>query len=257
MLAAAVLITINDGVLCAQDTLNKPDPLEQKFPQWAKAAKLKGDVESGKKLFESRKIGNEFTCIACHSFNPSDTLALDGDGLKRSANTVFAAVKRTNIKNTGSRNAALGGNICVIHFMKGKEPGLGEQDLADLSVFLQSGGNLEHATARNLDYPKMTRTVPGKLTGGDPIRGLRLAQDHYCISCHTVEGKKYTHLQGGRKLNGRTIGNDKLKDLALRIRNPDFKINEEMPGHDDLRMPEKDLLDIIAWLAEKAVDGKK
>ncbi len=239
------------SLLYADEASTKADKLATKFPQWAEAQKLKGDAATGKAFFESHTVNNNFTCISCHSFNPDDTFKLDGDKLIRSGNPIFGAAQRTNIKNEGSSFAALGGNICVLHFMRGKEPGLSAQELANLNAFLKSGGGADHATAKNLDYPKMKRTVPEKLTGGDAERGQKIATEQYCIACHTVEGKKYLHFQGGRKLRGGTVPVSKLKGLALRIRNPDFKENDEMPGHDDLRMPEKDLLDILAWLTEK------
>lgn len=226
------------------------DALVKQFPQWKEALKLKGDAAAGKTFYESRTFKTVMTCASCHSFNPADSFTLDGEGEIRSGNPIYGAVHRTNIKNSASSLAVLGGNVCVLHFMKGAEPGMTAQEMADLNAFLQTGGKADHPTSKNLDYKAMKRTVPEKLTGGDSVRGKKLASEQYCISCHTVEKKKYAHVAGSRKLAGGTIAEDKIKDLALRIRNPDFKINDEMPGHDDTRMPEQDLLDIIAWLKE-------
>lgn len=226
------------------------DALVKQFPQWKEALKLKGDAAAGKTFYESRTFKTVMTCASCHSFNPADSFTLDGDGEIRSGNPIYGSVHRTNIKNSASSLAVLGGNVCVLHFMKGAEPGMTAQEMADLNAFLQTGGKADHPTSKNLDYKAMKWTVPEKLTGGDPVRGKKLASEQYCISCHTVEKKKYAHVAGSRKLVGGTIAEDKIKDLALRIRNPDFKINDEMPGHDDTRMPEQDLLDIIAWLKE-------
>ena len=249
LLAVATLsVTL---LLAADDTkqpVEKPDKLVEKFPRWKEARKLKGDAAAGKVYFETRAYGNKLTCVSCHSFNPDDTYQLDGDKQKRSANPIFASIHRTNIKNEGSSVAALGANICVLHFFREPEPGMTAQELADMDAFLHTGGNANHATAKNLDYANAKRTVPDKLTGGDAVRGKQLAQEQYCITCHTVDGKKYTHVQGSKKLQGGQFSPDKAKDVARRIRNPDFKVNEDMPGHDDLRMPEKDLLDILAWL---------
>lgn len=239
------------GLLIADDLGTKPDQLMAKFPRWTEAQKLKGDAAAGKKFFETRTFNNDFTCVSCHSFNAADTLALDGDKLIRSGNPIYGSAHRTNIKNEGSSLAVLGGNICVLHFQRGDEPGMTAQEIADLDAFLKTGGTADHVTAKNLDYPKMKRTVPEKLTGGDAVRGEKIASEQYCITCHTVEAKKYLYFQGSRKLRGGTFAPEEVKDLALRIRNPDFKVNDEMPGHDDSRMPEKDLLDIIAWLRAK------
>ncbi len=233
-----------------EDFNGDQDALVKQFPQWKDALKLKGDAIAGKTFYETKTFKTVMTCASCHSFNPADTFTLDGDGEIRSGNPIYGAVHRTNIKNSASSLAVLGGNVCVLHFMKGAEPGMTAQEMADLNAFLQTGGKADHSTSKNLDYKAMRRTVPENLRGGDPVRGKRLASEQYCISCHTVEKKKYAHVAGSRKLAGSTIAEDKIKDLALRIRNPDFKINDEMPGHDDTRMPEKDLLDIIAWLKE-------
>jgi hypothetical protein len=52
-------------------------------------------------------------------------------------------------------------------------------------------------------------------------------------------------------LAGGTYSQDDLPELALQIRNPDYKHNEEMPGYTDLRLGNQQLLDLLAWFLKK------
>jgi mono/diheme cytochrome c family protein len=227
----------------------KPDLIGM-FPQWAEAQKLKGDANAGRRYFESKTIENEMTCVTCHSFNQKDTMAADGDGLIRAGFPVFASLHRTNIKNSGTNLGALGGNMCVIHFMGGKAPGMDAPELANLNAFLLTGGKKEHATAANVDYAKATWTIPTDLAGGDPQRGEAFAKKS-CVTCHDVADSKAKYSNAGGALKPSSYGPDDLKELALQIRNPDYKHNAEMPGYTDLRLSNQQLLDLIAWFKAK------
>lgn len=227
----------------------KPDLLKM-FPQWKDAQALKGDAAAGRKYFESTTINNKMTCQTCHSFDKRDTMTADGDGLVRAGFPVFASLHRTNIKNSGTNLAALGGNVCVLHFMGGKEPGMKASELADLDAFLKTGGDKEHATAANVDYPKATWTIPEVLTGGDAKKGEAFAGKS-CITCHDVGGVKAKFSRAGRPLKPGTYGAKDFKELALQIRNPDYKHNVEMPGYTDLRLSNQQLLDLLAWFSTK------
>lgn len=118
----------------------KPD-LAAMFPQWKNAQSLKGDSVAGKQFFTSTRVNNSITCVSCHSFSPKDTMEQDGDELIRAGFPVYASIHRTNIKNSGTNLAALGGNVCVLHFMDGKEPGMSAQSIANLDSFLKTGGD--------------------------------------------------------------------------------------------------------------------
>lgn len=223
----------------------KPD-LAAMFPQWKDAQKLKGDAASGRHYFESKKAGNSMTCVSCHSFDRKDTMAQDGDGLMRAGFPVFASVQRTNIKNSSTNLAALGGNVCVLHFMGGEAPGMTADELANLDAFLKTGGSKEHPTAINVDYANSTWTVPKDLTGGDAQRGEKLALTT-CITCHDVGKEKHRLVKGGLPLFGHSFADGDLEELALQIRNPNYEHNGEMPGYTDLRLSNQQLLDLIAW----------
>ena len=170
----------------------------------------------------------------------------DGDGLIRAGFPVYASVHRTNIKNSGTNLAALGGNVCVLHFMGGKEPGMSAQEIANLESFLKTGGDKGHPTAKNVDYSKATWTIPKDLSGGDATRGGELALKT-CITCHDVGNQKHRLANGGLPLKAHSFSDSDLKELVLQIRNPDYKHNSEMPGYTDLRLSNQQLLDLIAW----------
>ncbi|MDB5348530.1 MAG: cytochrome c, class [Schlesneria sp.] len=224
--------------------------LVARFPQWKEAIHLKGDLAKGRKYFESKTINTSLTCASCHSFDVRDTMSLDGDGLVRSGFPIFAAAHRTDIKHSGTGLVALGANVCVVHFMKGEPPGMTPQELADMNQFLQSGGNAKHATAKNVDYAHLKWTIPETLSGGDAKKGGALVMQT-CISCHSVDGKNARVLDAAGKIGGGSFAAADLKKLALRIRNPEYKNNDEMPGYSDIRLSNQALLDILAWLTTK------
>jgi len=227
------------------ETSPKPN-LAAMFPQWATAKTMRGDPTEGQSYFETKKVGNGMTCASCHSFDPKDSMSQDGDGLIRAGFPLYAAAHRTNIKNSGTNLVALGGNVCVLHFMGGKEPGMPAPDLANLDAFLKTGGGKDHTTAVNLDYAKATWTIPKNLSGGNATRGGELAMKT-CITCHDVGSEKHRVVRGGLPLRGQSFTEGDLKELALQIRNPNYEHNAEMPGYTDERLNSQQLLDLIAW----------
>jgi len=235
----------DSGAQSNAETSPKPD-LATMFPQWATARTLQGKPKDGQNYFETKKVGNRMTCAACHSFDPKDSMAQDGDGLIRSGFPIYAAAHRTNIKNSGTSLVALGGNICVLHFMGGEEPGMSAPELANLDAFLKTGGGKDHATAVNLNHAKTSWTVPEDLTGGNATRGGELVMKT-CIACHDVGSKKHLVVRGGLPLHGHSFAAGDLKELALQIRNPNYEHNLEMPGYTDQRLSNQQLLDLIAW----------
>lgn len=229
----------------SSETSPKPN-LAAMFPQWAVAKTLQGDPRSGRAYFETKTVGNGMTCASCHSFDPMDSMSQDGDGLIRAGFPLYAAAHRTNIKNSGTNLVALGGNVCVLHFMGGKDPGMPAPYLANLDAFLKTGGGKDHATAVNLDYPKAAWTIPENLSGGNATRGGELVMKT-CITCHDVGDKEHRIVRGGLPLQGHSFAESELKELALQIRNPNYEHNAEMPGYTDHRLNNQQLLDVIAW----------
>ncbi|MDB5390779.1 MAG: cytochrome c, class [Planctomycetaceae bacterium] len=231
------------------ETEPKPD-LAARFPQWKNALQLKGNADNGRKYFESKTLNTSLTCASCHSFESRDTMRVDGDGLMRAGFPIYAAAHRTNIKRSGTNLAALGANVCVVHFMKAPEPGMTSQELADMDRFLHSGGDAQHETAQNVDYAHLKWTIPETLTGGDAKKGASLVL-RSCIACHAVGDQPAKLVEAGGVLEEGSHKTSSLKHLALRIRNPEFKINDEMPGYSDLRLSNTELIDILAWLTTK------
>jgi mono/diheme cytochrome c family protein len=227
------------------ETSPKPN-LGAMFPQWAAAKTLQGDPKAGRIYFETKKVGNGMTCASCHSFDSKDSISQDGDGLIRAGFPLYAAAHRTNIKNSGTSLVALGGNVCVLHFMGGTKPGMPALDLANMDAFLKTGGGKDHATAANLDYAKIAWTIPENLSGGNATRGGELAMKS-CITCHDVGSEKHRIVRGGLPLRGHSFAEGDLKELALQIRNPNYEHNAEMPGYTDQRLNSQQLLDLIAW----------
>lgn len=224
--------------------------LIDRFPQWKQALQLKGDAARGKHYFETKTVNTSLTCASCHSFDPKDMMKVDGDGLLRAGFPVFAAVHRTNIKKSGTGLAALGANVCVVHFMQADPPGMTAQELADMDRFLQSGGKINHDTAKNVDYEHLKWTIPETLSGGDAKQGATLVMQT-CITCHSIGTEKARVLEAGGKLTAGSYPISDLKTLALRIRNPEYKVNDEMPGYSDIRLSNRALVDILAWLTTK------
>jgi mono/diheme cytochrome c family protein len=119
-------------------------------------------------------------------------------------------------------------------------------ELANLEAYLKTGGGKDHATAGNLDYAKTSWTIHDDLSGGNAARGEELAMKA-CITCHDVGNKKHRIVRGGLPLQGHSFKPDELKELALQIRNPNYKHNAEMPGYTDQRLNSQQLRDLIAW----------
>lgn len=227
----------------------KPD-LIARFPRWKEAVTLTGNAEQGRKYFETKTVETSLTCASCHSFNSKDTMQIDGDGLRRAGFPIYAAVHRTNIKQSGTGLAALGADVCVVHFMQDPGPGMTAQELADMDRFLHSGGDARHETAKNIDYPKLKWTIPEVLQGGDAKRG-QTAVEQTCITCHAVGDRAARIVDAGGKLDAASYQSDDLQRLAMRIRNPKYEHNDAMPGYSDLRLSNETLLDILAWLTKK------
>lgn len=220
------------------------------FPQWNDAIKLTGDAQAGREYYQSHTINNDLTCASCHSFLESDTMEVDGDKLVRAGFPIYAAVHRTNVKNSGTNLAAAGGNLCTLHFMGSEEPSMNAQELANLDAFLKTGGGAKHAVATNVDYVERDYPSLEKLDTGDAGRGASLVVSH-CSSCHGVAEASAKTVETGYDFQKGDYGADDLGELAARIRNKGGKHNDVMPGFSNLRMTDARLLDILAWMTTK------
>jgi mono/diheme cytochrome c family protein len=221
------------------------------FPQWEHAKNLKGDVAAGREIYTRLGLDSPFSCQACHGFDKDDTMEVDSLGLIRVGPSIYAASHRTNTKNSGIRNAALGGNICVLHFFHGKSPGMAAQELAHLDAFLKTGGAANHPTAQNIPYDRMTYPVPpAVLTGGDVAKGKAIAMSR-CVSCHAVGDVEAKYGAVGVSLAAGEWDYLTLDELAHRIRNIDDKNNDYMPGFSNLVLTDEEMIDLLAWLTKK------
>ncbi|MCB9896208.1 MAG: c-type cytochrome [Planctomycetes bacterium] len=246
----------DEGAACGGETAcggdAGGDKLEERFAKnWDVAKTLKGDAEAGRKFFYEKTYGNLMTCASCHSMNEGDTMSADAGDHQRAAVSVFGARWRTNIKNTGSHNATLGGDVCVPFWMNGPEEGAAPQDLANLDAFLKAeSGDKDHATAVNIDWKARSYTIPETLTGGDAVRGKEMAL-RYCGTCHEVDGVAPLVDVDERDLHGGSIPAERLSRVAKRIKDSGRKNNDFMPGFSDQRMAKQDLLDLLAWFEKK------
>ncbi|MCA8910075.1 MAG: c-type cytochrome [Planctomycetes bacterium] len=243
------------GSACGSETCGGEtagDKLEERFAEtWDVAVTLSGDAEAGRKFFNEEGFDEGMPCAACHAFDKADTMTTDAGDHQRAAVSVYAARWRTNIKNTGSHNSTLGGDVCVPYWQGGPKEGAGAQQLADLDAFFKAeSGPKDHATAVNIDWKGRTFTIPETLTGGDAARGEKQAV-RYCGTCHEVNDAEPLYDVGVRHLKGGTVATDRLDRLAKRIKDKGKSNNDFMPGFNDQRMPEQDLLDILAFFEKK------
>jgi len=205
-----------------------------------------GSAEAGKKLFYD--TGEDFdypSCAHCHAIVDVKK-ELASTGHIRPAFPVFNTSGRGAWKNKPAgklASAGDAGNICVGAFQKRKR--LPEDKIADLNAFLAtvSPGKAE---PRKIKYaPKL----PESLEGGDPAAGKKNVQT-YCGGCH---GKSDDHLQSELKAGKRP----RIK-VAMKVRGwvkkkgkLRFKANNGMMSFFAKdRLPDKDLLDILAYLGK-------
>jgi hypothetical protein len=226
------------------------DPLTERFPRWNEAKDLVGDAKAGEDYFYNQMYDSFMTCAGCHSFDADDTMTTDAGEHTRPGVSVWGSANRDNIKGRGSEIAALGGDVCVPYWMGGPEEGMTAQELANLQAFLETGGGADHPTSANIAYKERTYTIPETLAGGDPERGEKMAIK-YCVTCHEIGENEPLTGDVGERLSPDKVPTKFLGKLAARIRDQGKKNNEWMPGFPDQRMPEQDLLDILAWFEKK------
>ncbi|MCC7509218.1 MAG: hypothetical protein IT464_07570 [Planctomycetes bacterium] len=65
-----------------------------------------------------------------------------------------------------------------------------------------------------------------------------------------LDDKFAIHDVGAPALKGGVVPGEKLIDLAKRIRNTGGTNNRAMPGFPDDRMPQQDLLDLLAYFKQ-------
>ena len=211
-----------------------------------------GSADVGKKMFHDSGEDLDYpSCSHCHATVPAaEELAKTGH--IKPAFPVHNTSKRGGWKNKAKskkgapQSAGNAGNICVRAFQKRKK--LPASDVADLNAFLASVSP-GAAKPRKIKYaPKL----PASLDGGDAAAGKKNVEA-YCGGCH---GKSDDHLQfelrKGR-LNKRRVAmkvrgwiKDSKKKGGIRFK----AINGMMSFFAKNRLPDKDLLDILAYVGK-------
>ncbi len=215
------------------------------------SAQGSGDAAAGKKIFfDSGEDLDYPSCSLCHATVPTSQ-ELAKTGHIRPAFPVYNTSQRGGWKNKppskkGPKSAGDAGNICVRAFQKRKK--LPASDVADLNAFLASVSPGE-AKPRKIKYaPKL----PASLDGGNAAAGKKNVEA-YCGGCH---GKSDDHLQFELRK-----GRLKKRKVAMKVRGwikdakkkggIRFKANNgQMSFFAKDRLPDKDLLDILAYLGK-------
>ncbi|MHC4959232.1 MAG: hypothetical protein ACYTGN_12760 [Planctomycetota bacterium] len=210
-----------------------------------------GSVETGKKMFHDTGEDLDYpSCAHCHATVDVKDEA-EKTGHIKPAFPVFNTAHRGGWKNKpvtkGPKTAGDAGNICVVAFQKrGKKLPAGQ--VAHLNAYLQSVSPGKDVKPRKINYaPK----IPASLDGGDKAAGEKKVQ-MYCGGCH---GQSDDHLQSALK-----AGRYKKSKVAMKVRGwikdkktgkPRFKANNGMMSFFAKdRLPDKDLLDILAYLGK-------
>ena len=214
-----------------------------------------GDADVGKKMFHDSGEDLDYpSCAHCHAtVSAAEELAKTGH--IRPAFPVYNTSGRGGWKNKprsrkgAPQSAGDAGNICVRAFQKRKK--LPASDVAHLNAFLATVSPGD-ATPRKILYgPKL----PKSLDGGNAEAGKKKVET-YCGGCH---GKSDDHLQFELRK-----GRLKKKKVAMKARGwikdkrkkkekgaIRFKAdNGQMSFFAKDRLPDKDLLDILAYLGK-------
>jgi len=210
-----------------------------------------GDAAEGKKLFGDTGDYEYPSCAHCHA-TVSATDEFKATGHVRPAFPVFNAAHRGAYKNKpkgkAPATAADAGNICVKVFQKRKP--LPAAQLAHLNAYIASVSPGKDAKPRKILYaPKL----PADLDSGDAAKGKDKVV-MYCGGCH---GASDDHLQIELK-----AGKFKKNKVVMKVRGwirdkkaksgMRFKPNAgQMSFFATNRLPDEDLLDILAYLGRK------
>ena len=210
-----------------------------------------GDASRGEIIF--RDTGRDLaypSCAQCHATVPA-AQELKKTGHILPGHPVYDTAHRGAWKNhkpgTGPRTAADAGNICVVAFQKRAK--LDAAQLRDLNAYLLSISPDRKVKPLVIGYKP---TLPSSLEGGDAKAGKKEVAIH-CSGCH---GK------GDDKI-GIAFRPNKIKRLkvAMKVRGyirdskaPQGRRFKPESGQMSFwakdRLPDKDLLDIIAYLGK-------
>ncbi len=235
----------------------------------ASAASEPGDAGSGEAIFygETWDDGSwGFTCSSCHSSDAEDTLLEDADALNRPGHSTWNAPWRASWKGGVAWDdadseviGAYGGQVCVkAYWPEGAE--MGPQQAADLEAFMRTQmdddpGDSELAQPLDFGFTSwdtQDEVVASLLEGEDWLRGEDIgdtadgeaAAIRHCGSCHgDEEGVSFASAEFAS-----------TGQLLSRVRKVDLedldRPNERMPRLPEDRLPDEELLDLLAWLTE-------
>ena len=209
-----------------------------------------GSADAGKTMFHDSGEDLDYpSCAHCHATVPASEELAKTDHI-RPAFPVYNTSKRGSWKNKppsekGPKSAGDAGNICVRAFQKRTK--LPAADVAALNAFLASVSPGE-AKPRTIKYSPKVLT---SFDGGDAEAGKKKIQI-YCGGCHgpsdddvqfELRKGKIKKMKVAMKVRGWV--KDKKKG-GMR-----FKANNgQMSFFAKDRLPDKDLLDIIAYVGK-------
>jgi polyisoprenoid-binding protein YceI/mono/diheme cytochrome c family protein len=192
----------------------------------------------GEKLFHSAMTGgagNAMTCFHCHAKSDEREGLLQKDGHVRAAQSLYNAAHRPVFWGGFASTVAEAASICQKQFMKGE--GLSTQQQSELQAFVEA---ISPDAAPELDFRASYRSMETLLrdpTGGDPVRGKKLAE-RYCMTCHLE----------GRVGPPWALGLYEPDWVVRRVRRLEGHQNKQMPAWTISRLPDSELRDIVTYL---------
>jgi mono/diheme cytochrome c family protein len=210
-----------------------------------------GDAERGRKLFHDTGDYAYPSCAHCHAAVPAKD-EVEKARHRRPGFPIYDSAHRGAWKNKargkGPATAGDAGNTCVVAFQKRKK--LDAARVADLNAYITSLSPNKAAKPRRIGYAP---ALPESLDGGDPEKGKKKVALH-CGGCH---GPGDEHLQYPLK-----AAKHKKRKVAMKVRGwiEDEKRESGMRFKPDTgqmsffakdRLPDEDLLDILAYLGKK------
>ena len=206
-----------------------------------------GDAAKGKRMFlDSGEDLDYPSCAHCHATVSARDEAKETKHI-RPAYPVFDSSHRgawKNKKQGAVGSAADAGNFCVVAFQKRKKLPAG--DLANLNAYLASVSPDKDVKPRKINYRP---AIPKSLDGGDAKAGKgKVAL--YCGGCHGA-GDEHIQFELKPKKKAKLKIAQKVRGYARKKGKITFAPNAGMMSFFAKdRLPDKDLLDILAYLGK-------
>ena len=204
---------------------------------------------AGLTLFEQpHSDGNSFACATCHAVSePTE------DGLVRAGHPIGDAFSRSSFKNGKISTLFEAVNSCRTEWMGAPAWEATTESWKSLEAWLKMTDSAKAGTTISYNIV----SPPTELNGGDHTAG-GVAYKKTCIVCHG-DGAKGT--DRGPSIAGTTLTGQKVAErirLSGSAESPvyDGLTGGRMPFWAEDRLSDKELLDIIAWLALTESDAE-